>query len=82
MPQLNIILHENPWPDLFGKETIHLGNDAKPIQVAGIVHGMESGKTSVMIRLDLPDGKIVLAETSLELFVAAGKALEAKYGPK
>ncbi len=37
--------------------------------------GMSSGAPSVMIRLDLPDGRIVLAETSAALFVSAGAAV-------
>lgn len=81
MPSLRIIPRENPWPDLFGKETIHIGMEAQAIQVSCIQHGMKDGKSSVvMIRIDLPDGKIVIAECSLELFLYAGHVLEAKYG--
>jgi hypothetical protein len=74
---------EGAWPDLEGKigsaAVIHLGNDAQPIKVSVLEGGMSSGKASVMIRLDLPDGRTVLAETSLALFLTAAKAFEAKF---
>ena len=67
------------WPDLSGKEVIHLGNDSPPIQVAILDAGMTSGRPSVGIRLDLPDGQSVLAETSACLFVSAARTIEARY---
>lgn len=59
---------------------IWLGNNAKPIQVTGLDGGMVSGNPSVAIRLDLPDGKTVIAETSLALFLTAADALKSRYG--
>jgi hypothetical protein len=41
---------------------------------------MQSGKTSVMIRMNLPDGSVALGETSLALLLAAARAFEAVYG--
>jgi hypothetical protein len=58
---------------------VHLANDAPPIQVAVLDKGMASGLPSVCIRVDLPDGTVVLAETSARLFAAAGHAVMAKY---
>ncbi len=81
MPVLNVILGKEPaWPDLAGKEVIHLGNDAPPIQVASLEGGMAGGATSIAIRIDLPDGRIVIAETSLRLFVHGAKLLVARHG--
>jgi hypothetical protein len=40
---------------------------------------MASGKPSVMLRIDLPDGRVVLAETSLRLFAAAAHAFASNY---
>jgi len=80
MPTLTIIPNgDGCWPDLIERGFIHLGNDAEPIQVAMLDHGMASGKPSVTIRVDLPDGRIVLAETSARLFVTAARAIWAKY---
>ncbi len=81
MPAISVILQgDGAWPDVIGKEVIHLGNNAPPIQVAALPGGMQSGLPSVTIRIDLPDGKVVLAETSLKLFLFAADALRAKFG--
>jgi hypothetical protein len=71
---------DGAYPDLVGREVIHLGNDSPPIGITGLEGGMASGAPSVMIRLDLPDGRTVLAETSLKLFLTAAEALMARYG--
>lgn len=58
--------------DLDLEKVIHLTN---PITVYSLAAGMESGKPSVGFVFDLPDGKKVVAETSLELFISAARAL-------
>ncbi len=65
------------WPDLKDKEIIHVTNG---LHVAGLAKGMESGKPSVAFRIDLPDGRVVVAETSLVLFLAAADVFKARYG--
>ncbi len=70
---------DNAWPDLDGKEIVHLANDAPPMQVAVLDMGMTSGRPSVAVRLDLPDGRTVVAETSARLFCSAARAIMAKY---
>jgi hypothetical protein len=78
MPVLNIILDgDNCWPDLQDRKIYH---HTGPISVAALPGGMESGKTSVSIRIDLSDGSTVIAETSLQLFASAAKAFLARYG--
>lgn len=61
-------------------QLIHLGNGARPIGITALKDGMASGRPSVMLRLDLPDGRAVLAETSLRLFLAVADVLRAEYG--
>jgi hypothetical protein len=51
---------------------IHLTNT---IEVGSLERGMASGKPSVAFCFKLPDGRVVIAETSLELFVAAARGL-------
>lgn len=81
MPALIVKMEgENAWPDLRGKEVIHLANDAEPIQLAALAGGMKSGKPSVMFRFDLPDGRTVLAETSLAVLQCACAFLTGKFG--
>lgn len=64
------------WKD---REKIHLGEDAPAIRLAGLSQGMTSGKPSVAIGIELPDGRVVIAQTSMRLLLAAAKALEARY---
>jgi hypothetical protein len=47
--------------------------------VAVLDGGMKSGRPSVAIRLDLPDGRTVVAETSARLFCVAARAIMAKH---
>lgn len=55
---------------------IHLGNDAR-IEVGTLRHGMQSGKDSCAFCFTLPDGRVVVAETSVELFVSTARAITA-----
>lgn len=81
MPRLTIMLpgSEPVWPELEPAEIIHLANDAPAIQVAVLEGGMKSGLPSLALRLDLPDGKIVIAETSARLFCTAARAILARF---
>ncbi len=80
MPMMTVILEgDNAWPDLKDKEFIHLGNEAPAIEVAVLSAGMTSGRPSVGIKIELPDGQTVVAETSALLFCTAAKAIMARY---
>ena len=77
MPMLRII------PDLDGATPEYAGKEAVEVQdfiVGGLPSGMASGKPSVAFLIDLPDGRYVFAQTSLQLFLAAADALKARYG--
>jgi hypothetical protein len=65
------------YPDLREDQIIHT-KDAK-IEVVCIDHGMGSGKPSVALRVDLPDGQIIISETSARLFCTAARAIMARY---
>jgi hypothetical protein len=76
MPMLTIHVNgEGCWPDL----PVAVGQDGprwqqtEDLSIAALAHGMQSGKTSVMIRMNLPDG-------SVALLLAAARASEAVYG--
>ncbi len=80
MPELRITFQvETAWPDLDRSKVVHLGNGAPPIGLAVLDMGMASGLPSIMLRLDLPDGTHVLAETSARLFVSAAQMILAKH---
>ncbi len=65
------------WPDLLKREVISIDNR---FEIAGLSNGMSKGDPSVAFRFDLPDGRIVFAQTSLKLFLTAADMLKARYG--
>lgn len=67
------------WPELEREPVIHLANDAPALRVAVIEAGMQTGLPSIALRIDLPDGKTVIAETSARLFCTAARAIMARY---
>lgn len=84
MPKVSIIpAGDGCWPDLEEKrregKLLEAMGERGGIAFAGLDGGMVSGRASVSIRIDLPDGRVVLTETSLRLFKAAADALAAKY---
>lgn len=92
MPIMQLKLGPEPhWPELLKYKLVtpgdahrkvkvlyHLQDDAPPIQVARLPGGMVSGKSSVAIRIDLPDGRVVVAETSLALFLGAARVFQVR----
>lgn len=75
MPSLDIKLDgDNCWPEL--RELVGTDRliDVELKAVALLPGGMASGKASVTLRIDLPDGRVVLAQTSADLFCAAARA--------
>ena len=83
---MTVVIHvkldgDSVWPDLADKldSVIHLSNDAPPLQIATLPDGMTSGKPSMALRIDLPDGRTVVIETSVRLFLVAAHAIEARY---
>jgi hypothetical protein len=66
------------WPDLADKLDRVVRMETG--RMTSLPDGMTSGKPSVMLRIDLPDGQIVLYEMSLRLFLTAADAFKARYG--
>jgi hypothetical protein len=58
---------------------IHLGDETR-LEVGGLKSGMASGNPSVAFCFPLPDGRVVIAETSLALLLSAADALKAVHG--
>lgn len=79
IPMVINLQGDRAWPDLAGKPVVHLGGGAPPIKAVVLDGGMVSGRPSVAIRLELPDGQTVIAETSARLFCAAARAIQARY---
>ncbi len=74
---MNVILDgDGCWPDLQDKKIIR----AVGLQVAALRGGTKEGSPSVALRIDLEDGRKVIAETSLKLLLTASDLFRAKYG--
>lgn len=71
---------EGAWPDLgrHPSKVMHLSDAA--LSLAALAGGMTSGRASVAFRIDLPDGRVVMIETSLRALHAAVTAIVAKHG--
>ena len=68
---------DGAWSDLAGRtDVIDAGYTLKMTALAG---GMSSGRTSVALRIDLPDGRPVIVQTSLQLLTATVRAIAARY---
>lgn len=78
MIPLTIILDgDNAWPDLDRKQII---TPSDGVRLAVLDKGMNSGRPSVTIRLDLPGQRqVVVAETSARLFCQAARIIMARY---
>lgn len=74
---------DGAWPDLLEKQRdgllIHLGNGST-IGITALPDGMASGRASVALRFDLPDGRTLMAETSLRALFNATNAIVTRYG--
>lgn len=74
MTPLDIILEgDGCWPDLIGVE------EAELEAVAAMPNGTAKGRPIVGLRIKLPDGSYVVAQTTLRLFNAAARAFDARY---
>lgn len=73
MPALSVITNgDNCWPDLKDKRLV-VGNW---VGIARLPNGTAQGNATVTVRIELPDGRTVLAETTLALLSSAMRAFE------
>jgi len=77
MPILRVTLDgENAWPDLATRDLVR----GDWTRLTALPQGMTSGKLSIAICVELPDGRAVFAETSWALLHAAVQSITARYG--
>lgn len=78
MIALDIILDgDGCWPDVRVNPDVQF-NKHTAMSIARLRGGMTSGKGSVAVRLDMADGRVVIAETSMTFFLAAADAFRAR----
>ena len=72
-------LELDPWRDLSpAKMPLNPGGLSAGITRVGVMpNGTDSGRATVMLEVSLPDGRIVIAETTLRLFLTAAAAVAA-----
>lgn len=79
MPRIDIRLNgDGAFADTDPKTRAYT---TEPIRITALEGGMASGKPSVAIGVFLPNnGGVVIADTSLALFLSAADALKARFG--
>lgn len=83
MPIIKLILNgERAFSDLLDKEKSNIIHRKAPFTVASLARGMKSGHPSLAIRIDLPEEKVLIQETSVAAWLAVARVLEGKYGRK
>jgi hypothetical protein len=75
-----ILEADEHWHDLLDKEVIYLGNEAPLVEMVAMPGGMASGRTSISMRIDLPDGRVVILETALYELANAVRTIQDKFG--
>lgn len=71
---------DGQWPDLAdGKRKVHRVDDGI-LRVVTLKGGLKSGNPSVALRLDLPNGETIIAQTSVRLWQQAAAAMRGRYG--
>jgi len=78
MPSMRILM--NAEGSLGGIDPSKIIHTTEPFTVATLAGGMESGTPSVAFIITLPDGRVVLAETSLALFQEAARMFATRFG--
>jgi hypothetical protein len=81
MPHTKIHLDgDGCWPDLLGKVGTETVIETEWESISCLPNGMSSGKPSVMLRLNLPDGRVVLSQTSLQMLLTIADAFKGRFG--
>jgi hypothetical protein len=67
-------IDETPWTELRNE-------NAQPglgtiIKIGRLPHGMESGKSTISVLIEMPDGSLAAAQTSMALMTAAMQVLQ------
>jgi hypothetical protein len=75
----NLIIQLNAEGLLEGVDPDSVVHVTTPLTVAPLAGGMASGSPSVMITCVLPDGRTLVAETSLKLFLQAAKIFNDRF---
>lgn len=80
MPNMKVILDaQGCWPEMETARTAGKLVEVEIAEIAMLPNGMSSGAPSVAVRIDLPDGTFIFAQTSLKLLCLAADAFRVRY---
>lgn len=65
---------DGAWPDLIDDQGNKNFTEGQLVGVARITNGTTGGSSSVTFRIELPDGRIILAQTTFSLIYQATNA--------
>jgi hypothetical protein len=68
-------LWEHPQGAFAGLKKSDIIQTTTPIHVIRVPKGMQSGRSAIILRVDLPDGQIIAAKTTAKLFLQVADAL-------
>ena len=68
-------LREQPEGAFADVEQSTIIQTTTPIQVIRVPRGMKSGASALILRIDLPDGQVVAAKTTVKLFLQVADAM-------
>lgn len=71
---------DNAWPDLAEKFEKGEAVDGAIAGITALPNGTSEGRCSIALRIELADGKTVIAQTTARLLAVAIQGLEARHG--
>lgn len=78
MTALDIALDgERAWDDLETQTVL----DGRLVGIARLRHGTAKGQPAVLLRVTLPDGQTVIAQTTMALFLTAAEVFRSAQRP-
>jgi len=80
MIPLSIVMDVEERPIVTPEEPRLYPDKLLDVNALGILtNGTEEGRPVVIVRINLPSGEVILAQTTLRLFQAAARAFAARY---
>lgn len=74
---------DGAWPELATlspERVISLMASPPALGLAVLPHGTARGYPAVVLRIDLPDGRVLVTQTTLRLLLTAVRAMVARHG--
>jgi hypothetical protein len=74
---------DGAWPDLAQMpEANKIYMEDSTLSIACLKNGMTSGRPSLVMRINLPDGRVLIFQTSMRGFLSAASIVATGYPPE